>query len=126
MKKWLKKVKNKEIINILEDKSLRKKSYSVPSDLDKQVKMNLKRISEEIKAKKKKHTQLFSPRLILSYSTIIIIICFSLFFFLKYNYKNIFIKNPIVKLMLILFMLNELAKQILKRLKIINLLIQMS
>ena len=74
MKKWLKKVKNNEIIDILEDKSSKKKIYSVPKQVDEQVKFNLKKISEEIKSKKEKKNIFFIPKLAFGFSMIFIVI----------------------------------------------------
>ena len=98
MKNWLKKAKNKEIIDILEDRSSKRKIYSVPKDLDALVKFNLKKISEEIKSEKKKYNIFFTPKLAFGYSLIILIIIGVLVFnYTKFNFPGLFRVNKLNK-----------------------------
>ncbi len=103
IKKWLKKVKNDEIKNLLKDKPSIKKIYSVPLDLDREIKNNLKKISEEISIKKKKYNIFFTPRLAFGYAFIILAVFGTILYFnpksnISKSIKNIFTDNPIVKL----------------------------
>lgn len=102
IKKWLKKVNNNEIKDLLNDKPSIKKTYNVPEKLDNEIKISLKKISEEINLKNTKYNIFFTPKFAFGFVFLILMIFgFILFFNPKSNItkyvKNIFIENKILK-----------------------------